>query len=78
VSSDQHAPTLVAAAGRQRAACSIRVSTSVFERIWRIVRKRKSVKFFVFKGQQWCESHPLRQSVSLCLSKCCQEPARNC
>ncbi len=30
------------------AACSIRVSTSVFERIWRIVRMREYAKFFVF------------------------------
>ena len=29
-------------------ACSIRVSTPAFERIWRIVRKRLSLKFFVF------------------------------
>src|SRR5258705_2239797 len=38
----------------------------------------RSVKFFVCNNQQWCESHPLRQPVSLCLSKCCQRTSRNC
>ena len=33
-------------------------------RIWRIVRKRESLKFFVFNSRQWCESHPLRQTRS--------------
>jgi hypothetical protein len=46
-----------------QSACSIRVSTAVFVRIWQIVRKVKSVKFFVFNNQQWFESHPLRQSL---------------
>jgi hypothetical protein len=46
------------------AACSIRVSTQAFERIRRIVRNTKSLKFFVFHTQQWCESHPLRQTRS--------------
>jgi integrase len=38
-------------------ACSIRVSTGAFVRIWRIVRKQKTVKFFVLNNQQWSESH---------------------
>jgi hypothetical protein len=59
-------------------ACSIRVSTRAFVRIWRIVRKSESFKFFVFNNRQWCESHPLRQPVSLCPSKCCQQTSRNC
>ena len=37
-------------------ACSIRVSTSVFERIWRIVRKPKALKFFAFNTRQGRES----------------------
>jgi hypothetical protein len=45
------------------AACAIRVSTTAFERIQRIVRKCESVKFFVFNTQQWSESHPLRHSL---------------
>lgn len=36
------------------AACSIRVSTRAFVRIWLILRKTKSLKFFVFNAQQWC------------------------
>jgi hypothetical protein len=48
-------------AAAPNSACSIRVSTRAFVRIWRIVRKRKSRKFFVFNNQQWSESHPLRQ-----------------
>jgi hypothetical protein len=44
----------------QKSACSIRVSTRAFVRIERIVRKLKSVKFFVFNNRQWFESHPLR------------------
>src|SRR5262245_10534436 len=43
------------------AACSIRVSTQAFERIRRIVRNAKPLKFFVFNTQHWFESHPLRQ-----------------
>ena len=43
--------------GQPKSACSIRVSTRVFVRNWRIVRKKNSVKFFVFNNQQWCESH---------------------
>lgn len=42
-------------------ACSIRVSTRAFVRIWRIVRKPESVTFFVFNNQHWFESHTLRQ-----------------
>ena len=45
--------------------CSIRVSTQAFERIGRIVRKAKQLKFFVFNMQQWCESHPLRHPYSV-------------
>ena len=44
------------AAVRTRAACSIRVSNSAFERIWRILRKYLSCKSFVFNVEQWCES----------------------
>ena len=47
-------------------ACSIRVSTRAFVRIERIVRKRESVKFFVFNNRQGFESHPLRQPIDLC------------
>ena len=36
-----------------------------FERIWRIVRKLHFVKSFVFKNQQWFESHPLRHASPL-------------
>ena len=45
------------------ATCSIRVSISGFVRIWRILRKPKSVKFFAFNRLQWFESHPLRQTT---------------
>jgi Integrase core domain len=38
-----------------RSACSIRVSTGPFVRIWRVVRKAKSVKFFAFNDRQWSE-----------------------
>lgn len=38
---------------------------AAFERIWRIVRMMYSYESLVFDGQQWFESHPLRQfSVS--------------
>lgn len=47
-------------------ACSIRVSTRAFVRIWRIVRKPKYVKFFVFNNGNGFESHPLRQHELLC------------
>jgi hypothetical protein len=50
-------------------ACSIRVYTTAFERIWRIVRNPKSVKFFVFNIQHWSESHPLRHLRSLTLAR---------
>src|SRR5688572_24876016 len=46
--------------GREFCSCSILVSTQAFVRIWRNVRKLKSVKFFVINTRQWCESHPLR------------------
>jgi hypothetical protein len=46
-------------------ACSVRVSTSVFERIWQIVSKRKSRKLFGFNTRQGFESHPLRHSTHL-------------
>jgi hypothetical protein len=46
-------------------ACSIRVSTQGFARIVRELRKRESLKFFVFNNRQWCESHPLRHSKQL-------------
>jgi hypothetical protein len=42
----------------QSVTCSIRVSSRAFEQILRNVRKRESLKFFVFDTQQWCESHP--------------------
>jgi hypothetical protein len=45
-----------------RSTCSIRVSTRAFVRIWRIVRKRKLLKSFVFNNRRWCESHPLRHN----------------
>jgi len=32
-------------------------------RIWRIVRKRECLKFIVFNTRQWCEAHPLRQTL---------------
>ena len=68
-------PTL----GSQRiAARSIRVSTSAFERIERIVRKRKSVKFFLFNNHQWFESHPLRQRTTTLLSIGCREISPYC
>jgi len=50
--------------GPSESACSIRVSTRGFLRLWRIVRKRESVKFFVFNNRQWCESHPLRHPIN--------------
>ncbi len=43
-----------------RFACSIRVSTVAFVRIWRIVRKPESGKFFRVNTRQHFESHPLR------------------
>jgi hypothetical protein len=39
---------------------SIRVSTRAFVRIWRIVRKAYSVKFFVSNNQHWFESNLAR------------------
>ena len=49
------------------AVCARYVSTPTFERVWRIVRKPNSAKFFVFNNQQRFESHPLRQ-ISHCVS----------
>jgi hypothetical protein len=46
--------------GRKDSACSIRVSTSAFVRVERIVKNRESSKFFVFNGWKRCESHPRR------------------
>jgi hypothetical protein len=40
-------------------ACLIRVSIRALVRIWRIVRKPQSCKFFVYSTRQWCESHPV-------------------
>jgi hypothetical protein len=51
------------------AACVIRASTSVFERIWRMERKPKCLKFFLFNSPSGCESHPLRQHDLLCFQR---------
>ena len=54
----------VRSTGRAPPRAQIRVSTQVFVRIWRIVRKPKSVNFFAFNDRQWFESHPLRQTIT--------------
>ena len=65
------------ACGQPKSACSIRVSTRAFVRNWRIVRKKNSVKFFVFNNQQWCESHPLRHHINPMKAVSCSEMLRN-